>query len=164
MGLFGKNSVPTKIKNDRKISIKELVGKKYDEYYKAIFEKFDEGNKSNFNIYACIFAPYWLIYKRMTFTGISVIGLQVILSIFAYYLTGPITVGIYISSYILYLLTGVYGEYMYYKKILSNMEFSQQIDDKFKDRFLKDKSGDDIYMTIVWIVGTIIIYLVAYFL
>lgn len=165
MGIFGKTSTSVKINNKRKISIEELVGKKYNSYYKDVFEVFDKGeNKRHFNIYALIFSPYWYIYKRMTFFGISIIGLQVVLFTIAFYLTNPMTISLYCLSYLLYLRSGFYGEYDYYKRMLSYKEFSNQIDDKFKDRFLNDKSGDDLYMTICWVVGTIIIYVLAYYL
>lgn len=164
MGLFNKKqSTPHKISNNRVITVKELVGKKYD-YYEDIFKSFEKGEKKHFNIYALLFAPYWYVYKKMIFTGIGIIGLQVILATLAYFLPNPITIGLYALSFLLYLKAGFYGEYDYYKNVMSNKKFSESIDDKFKDRFVKDKSGDDIYMMICWLVGSIIIYVVALFI
>lgn len=166
MKLFDKktNEEKKKINNNIKISEKEFVGKNF-EYYEPLFKDFEKnGKKRTFNLPSLFIAPYWYIYRKMTFIGAFIIGIQVILATLAYFLRTPLWIGVYIASFLIYLRTAFYGNYDYYKRIQDLKKDSNNIDDKFKDRFLKDKSGVDVYMTVCWIVGSIIIYAFALFM
>lgn len=165
MKLFNKKEESiTVIKNNRKISEEDLVGKNY-EYYKPIFEVFEkEGKTKSFNPQALLFSPFWYVYRKMTYKGAVIIGIQACLATVAYYLKTPLWISIYVLSFLIYLRTGFYGNYDYYKKIKTLKEDANHIDDKYKDRFLKDKSSVDMHMTICWIVGTILIFAMALFL
>lgn len=165
MKLFNKKTKEENtINNNIKISEKDFVGKNYD-YYQVQFIDFEKnGKKSTFNLPALLVAPYWYIYRKMTFTGAFIVGVQVILATLAYFLKTPLWIAIYIASFLLYVRAAFYGNFDYYKRIQNLKKDSNNIDDKFKDRFLKDKSGVDVYMTICWIVGSIIIYAFALFM
>ena len=53
---------------NKKIEIKDLVGKNYNEYYKNVFDIFEEEGKVKiFNLPALVFTPYWFIYRKMIF-------------------------------------------------------------------------------------------------
>lgn len=165
MKLFNKKEEKVLIiKNDRKVSQEDLVGKKY-EYYKPIFEVFEkEGKVKSFNLQALLFAPFWYVYRKMTYRGAIIVGIQACLATLAYSLKTPLWISVYLLSFLIYLRTGFYGNYDYYKRIVELKEDANHIDDKYKDRFLKDKSGTDLYMTICWIVGTILIFAMSLFL
>ncbi len=165
MKLFNKKiKEEKKISNKIKMNEKDFVGKNY-EYYEPYFKEFENGGKkSSFNISALLVAPYWYIYRKMTFTGAFIVGIQVILATLAYFLKSPLWIGIYIASFLLYVRAAFYGNFDYYKRIQNLIKDSNNIDDKFKERFLKDKSSVDVYMTICWIVGSIIIYIFALFI
>lgn len=165
MKLFNKKSEKNEniIKNNRKITEKELVGKNY-QYFEPLFEEFKKNNNRSWNLPALIIAPYWYIYRKMTYTGALIIGIQVILATLAYFLRTPVWICLYVLSFLIYVRTAFYGNHDYYKRIMSLKKESESIDDKYKDRFLKDKSGVDVYMTVCWIVGSILIYILALFL
>lgn len=165
MKLFNKKEKEEKkIKNNRKITEKEFVGKNY-EYYEPFFREFEKrGKMRTLNLPSLFIAPYWYIYRKMTFTGAFIIGIQVVLATLAYFLRTPLWIGIFIASFLLYVRAAFYGNYDYYKRIQDLKKDSNNIDDKFKERFLKDKSGVDVYMTVCWIVGSIIIYAFALFM
>ena len=165
MSLFNnKEKVEKKLNNKIKITEKEFVGKNY-EYYEPIFKEFEsKGKVRTSNVSALIVAPYWYVYRRMTFKGAFIIGIQVILATLAYFLRTPLWIGAFIASFLLYVRAFFYGNYDYYKRIKSLKNDSNFIDDKFKERFKKDKSGVDVYMTLCWIVGSIIIYALALFM
>ncbi len=100
----------------------------------------------------------------MVFTGAFIVGIQIILAIPAYFLKTPVWIALYLATFLLYVRAAFYGNFDYYKRIENLKKDSNNIDDKFKDKFLKDKSGVDVYMTVCWIIGTIILYAFALFI
>lgn len=146
---------------DKKIEIKDLVGKNYD-YYKPIFEIFESGTeKKYFNKNAMLSAPYWLIYRKMVAHGAVIIGIQIILLMLAFTLKSPIFAVAFALSFLEYVRVGFYGNYSYYKKIKKLKEYGDNVEVKYRHKFVNDKSGVDLQITIAWIIGTIIITIIA---
>lgn len=152
-------------KNDNKPTIREtLVGKNY-EYYKPIFEKFDQdGRQKVWDWKIFIFAPLWYIYRRMPFKGVLLIGIQIVIATICASLKSPIWLGVYLASYLMYVRVGFYGIFDFYmntKKLEKDYESIGK--DKMKEKFLKDKSGPEPFITGCWVIGSAIIYIVAIF-
>lgn len=158
-----KNNI--KYENIKEVTIKGLVDVNYNEFYKKAFDFFEENNtKKYFNKGAFFAGPFWYIYRKMTFRGIAIIGIQVMLATLAYFLKNPIWISLYILSFCFFAHAGFFGTHTYYKKIISHVEESKKIDKKFLGKYYHDKKGVDRYMTGCWICGTIIIYYIALFL
>lgn len=146
---------------DKKIEIKDLVDKNYD-YYKPIFDIFEEGgDKKYFNRYAMFFAPYWLIYRKMVAHGAAIIGVQIILLMLTFTLKSPLFGAVFALSFLEYVRVGFYGNYSYFKKIKKLKEYGDGVAIKYRHKFVNDKSGVDIQITIAWVIGTIIIAIIA---
>lgn len=146
------------------IKIEDLVGKNR-EYYKPIFEKFDsEGKSKELNVYALVFGPFWYIYRKMTFLGVFIIALQLIMCTLAASLDNIIfTLGV-VATFLLYLKAGYYGNYDYYKRLKQVRDESGTIPEKHRERFINDKSGVDMFITICWVVASIIMFIYAVFM
>lgn len=149
----------------KKLTVEELLSDKNKEYYLPIFKEFEEGKtKKSFNKAALLAAPYWCIYRKMIFKGISIIGLQIILCMLAYIFKTPLMIGIYLLSFLIYVKMGFFGNYTYYKRLKKAVEEYKGVDDKYYDKFVADKKGTDLYLAICWVVGTIILGGIALFL
>lgn len=66
--------------------MKEKILEKYNafkvrnaNYYKEAFLKLDQENKTTFNLAACVFGVYWMIYRRMWFSAIAYVVINAIL-------------------------------------------------------------------------------------
>lgn len=141
-----------------------LVGKNY-EFYKPIFEKFDqEGRQKVWDWKICIFAPLWYIYRRMPFRGVLIIGIQIVLATIFASLKNYLWLGVYLASFLLYIKVGMYGIHDFYMNIKKlEQEYSEIKKPKFQEKFIKDKSGPEPFITGCWVVGATIIYIVAVF-
>lgn len=147
-----------------KIEVKDLVNQNYNEYYKDAFEKFDNNEMSIvFNKAALLAGPFWFLYRKMVFNGAIIVFIQVMLATVAYALKTPLWMSLYVLSYGLFVLSGMYGTKLYYKRVKGLVEQSKSIDKKYLGKFLDDKSGVDRYLTGCWIGGTIAIYYIALF-
>lgn len=149
---------------EKPIEEKDLVGKNYEEYYKPIFDQFRNGEKKSFNLWAMLISPYWYIYRRMVYHGALVIGIQIMLLMLAYVTKKPLLIGLFCLSFLEYIRSGFYGNYAYYKKIQSNVEFGNTVESKYKQKYINDKSGVDLQIAIAWVFGSIAIGYIALFI
>ena len=146
------------------ISISDLIGEKNNEYYMEAFEKIESGEKRVFNKSAVFAGPYWYIYRKMVFRGVLMIAFQAIIATMAYATKSPIWITAFLLSFLTFVYSGFYGNKDYYNRIVTLVDESKSIDNKFKGRFYVDKSGVDAYITGCWIVGTVFLYAVIIFL
>jgi len=148
---------------EKPIEEKDLVAKNYEEYYRPLFDNFRKGEKKSFNIWALLISPYWYIYRRMVSHGALVIGAQIMLLMLAYVTKKPLFVALLCLSFLEYIRAGFYGNYDYYKKVQSNLEFGNTVDLKYRHKFVNDKSGTDLQIAIAWVFGSIAIAYLALF-
>nr|WP_314278035.1 DUF2628 domain-containing protein [uncultured Peptostreptococcus sp.] len=145
----------------KEIDRKDLIEKNVD-YYELIFKSFDRGGEKRvFNIYALLLTPYWYIYRKMLLQGCIIIAIQVLLAMVVSVIRQPLWIGLFLLSFTLYIRAGFYGIYDYYKHINKLKIQGDEVDVKYRHKFVSDKSGVDSYIAACWVGGTIFLYAVG---
>jgi hypothetical protein len=119
-------------------------------YYLEMYHAFHQGNKFTFNIGACVFGVFWLLYRKLfresLFATLILIGIGFFLA-FAYELLGideaRQTVIEWIVNFATWISFGFVGNYLYLKHADKNVQkiLASWQDEETKLKLLRRKGG-----------------------
>ncbi|WAW15717.1 DUF2628 domain-containing protein [Peptostreptococcus equinus] len=145
----------------KEIEIKDLFEKNTDYYYEK-YKKYKEiGKYPSLNLYALILTPFWCIYRKMIWTGAGIIGIQLILLMLAKIFMTPMWIGIFVLSLGINLYFGYFGNCIYFKNLDKLVKQGNNIEVKYRHKFINDKAGVDMHITICWVIVTVLMTLLA---
>lgn len=120
-----------------------FIGKKTD-YYLPRFQQLKSQNKqTSWNWCAFLFAPYWLIYRKMYGYGAAVLGAAAVITL----------LNIPFISLVGYIAFGIFANNIYLKHLEEKVRQAKTMSEPFKAQFIAKHAGVNILATVLYVIG-----------
>lgn len=124
----------------------ELVGPK-SEYYLPAFQKLKrENKKTSWNWPAFLFAPYWMMYRKMYTYGAAALAGFFVLSLISSTLGTVLSLAAYVAF-------GVLGNYLYMTHLEKQAQQAKMISPQYKQEFMTKNGGVSTTAAALTVVG-----------
>ena len=132
-----------------------LIQTNVDYYMMKFRDMIQFGKSVSWNWSAFLFAPYWLLYRKMYEWGISVLGLSLLISFLPAWLSFVFAVPLWIAS-------GIFGNYLYMESLKKKTQQMKYMAAQDRDIYLARNGGTNAVAVILAILVHLILIIVLF--